>query len=177
MQPSSQKQKLFERLHASNNDFYQALFCARYLLKKGWHSKPWERRGSIYEQQTAFVTTLIVAYARPFTKSKGRPDFPKRLMHYDPQQCALHKQLLEMRHQIFAHSDSKHFSFTPIDFGGVNTTIEEIPFAVLSADDTEQVRGMINQLVKATTGRLDALRGELINGEIFIGNCSIKSMT
>ena len=87
-------------------------------------------------------------------------------MHYDPQQCALHSTNNCLRcHQIFAHSDSKHFSFTPIDFGEFNTTIEQVPFAVLSADDTERVRGMINQLRKATTERLDALRGELINGE------------
>jgi hypothetical protein len=86
-------------------------------------------------------------------------------MNYGPQQCVLHKQLLEMRHQIFAHSDSKHYRFTPFNFEGLNTTIEEVPFAVLSADDTERVRGMINQLCKTTTERLDALRGELLKAK------------
>lgn len=136
-----------------------------YLLRKGWHCKPWERRGSIYAQQTAFVTNLIVAYARPFTRSNGWPDFPKKLMDYDPKQGTLHKQLLDMRHQIFAHSDSQHFRFTAIRFGDFNTTIEGVPFAVLSENDTEQARGMTDQLLKATTEQLNALRDELINGE------------
>ena len=87
-------------------------------------------------------------------------------MHYDPQQCALHSTNNCLRCVIrFSRIPTASIGFTPIDFGEFNTTIEQVPFAVLSADDTERVRGMINQLRKATTERLDALRGELINGE------------
>jgi hypothetical protein len=156
------KQKQFERLLASKYDFQQAAFCANYLLKKGWHCMPWERRGSIYEQQTAFVTNLVVAYARPFTKSEGWPEFPMKLVTYDLQQLNLHKRLLELRHGIFAHSDSRNFQFTPFETQGFKTQIESVPFAVLSADDTERVRNMIGQLLKTTKERLDALRDELL---------------
>jgi hypothetical protein len=102
MQEISHKKTQLERLFASTYDFGQANFCARYLLKKGWHSNPWERRGTIYAQQTAFVTNLIVAYARPFVTSKGWPAYPSKLTNFDAMQKEMHERLLQMRHEIFA---------------------------------------------------------------------------
>ncbi|MCW2282712.1 hypothetical protein M2323_000473 [Rhodoblastus acidophilus] len=130
MQEIVQKKKQYERLFAATYDFAQARFCARYLLKKKWHSRPWERRGSIYQQQTAFVTNLIIAYARPFTKSKGWPGFPLRLVNFSAEHAEMHKKILVARHEIFAHSDSRHFEFNPVKLGKyIATTIELVPFA------------------------------------------------
>jgi hypothetical protein len=161
MHKAPQKKKQFERLFASTYDFSQANFCARFLLKKGWHSKPWERRGTVYAQQTAFVTNLIIAYARPFTKSRGWPDFPLRLIKFDVEQQDMHKQLLRMRHEIFAHSDSEHFSFRPLDMGSYRTTIEHVPFAVLSGDEAKCVKVMTDALLRATNQKLGELHKEL----------------
>jgi hypothetical protein len=77
------KKARYDRLMASSHDFAQANFYARYLLKKGRHGQPWERRGTIYQQQTAFVTNLIVACARPFTNGKAWSSFPEKLVHFD----------------------------------------------------------------------------------------------
>jgi hypothetical protein len=68
---------------ASSHDFAQANFYARYPLKKGWHGQPWERRGTFYQRQTAFVTNLVIAFARSFTKGRGWPSFPEKLVHFD----------------------------------------------------------------------------------------------
>lgn len=156
------KKRQFERLCASQYDFAQANFCARYLLKKGWHSMPWERRGTIYAQQTAFVTNLIVAYARPFTASKGWPAFPSKLTKFfGAEQQEMHDRLLQMRHEIFAHSDSLHFSFRPFVLGGLRSTIEKVPFAVLSADESERVKAMTDGLIRITSQKLDELHKEL----------------
>lgn len=163
MKDVTHTRKQFERLFASAHDFAQANFCARHLLKKGWHSMPGERRGTIYAQQTAFVTNLVVAYARPFTESKGWPAFPSKLVTFDPPQRDMHDRLLKWRHQIFAHSDSQHFSFTPFDGGSFKTTIEQVPFAVLSAEETARVEGMTRQLLKTTNQRLDELHAELLD--------------
>jgi len=159
MQEISHKKRQFERLFASKYDFAQANFCARYLLlKKGWHFRPWERRGTIYAKQTAFVTNLIIAYARPFVASKGWPAFPTKLINFDAAQREMHKRLLQMRREIFAHSDSEHFSFRPVDTG----TIEQVPFAVLSTVETEHVKVMTDDVIKSTNKKLRELHKELI---------------
>jgi hypothetical protein len=150
------KQKQFERLFASRYDFAQANFCACYLLKKGWHSRPWERRGTIYQQQTAFVTNLIIAYARPFTSSKGWPAFPLKLVDFNKSQKALHERMLQKRHEIFAHSDSRHFKFIPGEY-----VIERVPFTVLSMVETKRVKEMTKILIKATSERIEQLQEEL----------------
>ena len=158
------RKKLFERLSASLIDFGQARFCARHLLKKGWHSMPWERRpsrGTIYEQQNAFVTNLIVAYARPFTKSKGWPSFPSELINFDSEQQEIHQRIILKRHQIFAHSDSEHYSFEPWTFGAFRTTIESVPSAILSAEETTRIEKMTENLIAATVKKLDELYKEL----------------
>lgn len=158
MDEITQKKRQFERLSASIYDFGQANFGARYLLKKGWHSKPWERRGTIYQQQTAFVTNLIVAYARPFTESKGWPAFPPKLTKFfNAEQREMHDRLLQMRHEIFAHSDSQHFEFRPEVYGSIRSTLERVPFAVLSADEAKCIKVMTDSLIKLTNNKIDDL--------------------
>ena len=146
---------------ASTYDFSQANFCARYLLKKGWHGQPWERRGTIYQQQTAFVTNLVIAYGRPFVKSEGWPGFPWRLTNFDSKQRDLHKRLLRRRNKIFAHSDSENFNFRPIIWRDLHTTIEQSPSYHLTAEDTECVRVMTSDVIKAISFRLKQLHAEL----------------
>ncbi len=156
MQAVDHKKRQFERLSASLYDFSQANFCACYLLKKGWHAKEWERRGTIYQQQTAFVTNLVIAYARPFTASNGWPGFPSKLANFDARQRKMHNRLLAMRHKIFAHSDSQHFTFKPVA-GRFRGTIEGVPSAVLSVNEAECVKQMTEDLLKATRKKLDEL--------------------
>lgn len=155
------KKAEFSRLFASKHDFSQAIFCAHHLLKKGWHNKPWERRGTIYAQQTAFVTNLIVAYARPFTKGNGWGFFPRKLVKFSKKQQDMHEHILQLRHQIFAHSDSSQFSFRPIQMGELRTTIEGVPFAVLSADEIKCIIEMLECLIRVTVNRLNELHLEL----------------
>lgn len=57
------KQRVYERLLVAAENFGFARQYAQHLLKKRWHSARWEHRGSIYMQQSAFVTALVVSYA------------------------------------------------------------------------------------------------------------------
>ena len=154
-------QKEYEQLFSSAYDFKQANFCACYLLKKRWHAFPWERRGTVYQQQTAFVTNLVIAYARPFTKSKGWSGFPERLCRFDSEQSKFHKNILELRNQVFAHSDSQHFRFDLCISEDFETTIEGVPMRRLSVEQVECTRDMTGKLIKAVEERLEQLRREL----------------
>jgi len=156
------KRQLYERLFVSSLDLGLARQFAAHLLKKGWHSAPYERRGSIYMQQAAFTTSLIVSYSRPFKYSCGWPDLPKNFKQYDTLQQQLHKKLLGLRDQIYAHSDSAYYSIKPfrIDTELV-TDIEGVPFLRLSKAQCEQVIVMIDGIQQRLSPCLKKLRGEL----------------
>jgi len=62
--------KLYGKLFVSRNDIGFAQYCASVLLKKGWHSQWWERRGTVYQQQAVYTSALVTAYGRAFTKSR-----------------------------------------------------------------------------------------------------------
>src|SRR5664280_3312425 len=100
---------LYSRLYVSSLDLDFAGYCLGVLLEKGWHYQAWERPGRIYKQQSAFTSALVIAYGRPFTTSKGWPQFPAELKDFDLEESALHEHMMELRHTIYAHSDSKHY--------------------------------------------------------------------
>ena len=92
--------KLYERLSISLIDLGFASDFAKRLLKKGLHHGPWDRRETVYNEQVAFTSALVMFYTRPFTHSDGWPDFPKRLLQYDSAEIQLHDQLLTLRNRI-----------------------------------------------------------------------------
>ena len=107
--------KLYSRLHVSSLDLDLAKYCVGVILKKGWHYQPWEKRGTIYLQQSTFTSALVTAYARPFTESHGWPKFPPDLKEFDGEENKLHDQLIELRNTIYAHSQQELFDKTLAD--------------------------------------------------------------
>lgn len=107
------QKRLYTRLYVTRADFGYVSSCAHFLLRKGWHHKPWERRGSIYFQQSAYTTAMVTAYGRPFTSYKDWEKYLLDLLDYSTQQLALHKTLIEMRNQVYAHSDPRRYSVRP----------------------------------------------------------------
>jgi hypothetical protein len=127
--------KLYSKLYVSNSDIEFAQYCAGVLLKKGWHAQPWEKRGTIYQQQSAFTSALVTAYARPFTRSKGWPKFPSDLLAvYNSLEIVLHNKLIELRHTIYAHSDSAFYSIQPMKKG--YPIVSEPPLRISASDAT-----------------------------------------
>lgn len=110
-----------------------------------------------YEQQTAFTTAFVVAYARPFTKSHGWPAFPPGLMNFDQAEHALHKTVIAMRHQVFAHSDSPFYSVRPWRRKDVATDIVSAPVFRITADQGVALRQMIQKLHEAISIRLKGI--------------------
>ncbi len=100
------------RLLYSLNDLQQALSACGFLYEcdeANAYSKIELRRFRCYE------TTLVVAYTRPFTQSRGAmtPLTMKMIgLKLTAERQALHERLLEMRNTIMAHSDSEMMRMT-----------------------------------------------------------------
>ncbi len=100
------------RLPYSLNDLQQALSACAFLYEcdeAQTYSKAELRRIRCYE------TTLVVAYARPFSQSRGAgPPLTMKMvdLKLSNERQALHDRLMEMRNKIMAHSDSEMMRMT-----------------------------------------------------------------
>jgi hypothetical protein len=151
------EKNLYKRLYISLEDFRHAFECANFILKKGWHFLPWEKRGSIYLQQSAFTSWLIVSYSRPFTCSKGLPNFPKRLLAYDEAENKMHEKILDFRHQVYAHSDGARYQIDPIRIAGQASAVIGVPFFKLTAEEIKRLQKMIKKTTTAIQSELEKL--------------------
>ena len=137
--------RLYALLHVTEEDLRQAWFFAAHILKKGWHYEPWEKRWSVYMQQTAYTTALVTAYSRPFTESRGRSKFPKRLLSaFNPKQQQLHDRILSLRNLIYAHSEVGSRAIHPISLDGYPTAIEFLPAMRLTREEITELQTMIS---------------------------------
>ncbi|WP_449101768.1 hypothetical protein [Pseudomonas veronii] len=159
---SEETQKLYERLYVAAEDLGLARQYAQHLLKKGWHSAPWEQRGSIYMQQSAFVTALVVSYARAFTKSYGWPDLPGCYFPGNQGAKALHKRLIGLRNEVYAHSDSKHHKVQPwrIDSEAF-TDLRGAPFWRFTKHDCELITELIDEVRNKLLPKITIMRAEI----------------
>ncbi len=159
---SDQKQKLYERIYVAAEDIWLARQYAKHLLKNGWHSAPWERRGSIYMQQSAFVTALVVSYARAFTKSYGWPSLPDGILPEDQGSKVLHEQLIKLRHEVYAHSDSKHHKIQPWRLDSeVITNIRGSPILRFTKDECERIIELIDKIRERLMPKIISMRAEI----------------
>lgn len=104
------------RLLYSLNDLQQALSACAFLHEcdeDASYSKVDLRRFRCFE------TTLVVAYTRPFTQSRGgtMPLSMKMVgLRLSDEKRALHARLVEMRNTIMAHSDEEMMRMTTQPF-------------------------------------------------------------
>jgi hypothetical protein len=149
--------RLYTKLFVSNSDIEYAQRCAGQLKKKGWHHRPWDRRGSVYFQQSAFTTALVVAYARVFKRSIGMTNFPQRLLGYSAAEKQLHSKLIALRDEVCAHSDGSRYSIRPWRSGSFSTDIVSGPMLMLSAEDTDRFLVMTERVQLAIRKRMKEL--------------------
>ncbi len=148
---------LYERLYVAREDLRQAASFAAYVLKNGWHFHPWERRWATYMKQSAYTTALVVSYARPFAESRGWPTIPRRLLPYDQEQKALHKKILLLRNEVYAHSDIKKRSVRPVKILSQPSAIEVLPVMRLTKKEIEMILRMIDRASASISDRLTQL--------------------
>jgi len=152
--------RLYSKLHVSSLDLDFAQYYVGVILKKGWHCQPWEKRGTIYLQQSAFMSALVTAYARPFTASRGWPRFPPELKKFNKEEDAFHTRMIELRHSVYAHSDSKNYSVRPWRTRNFSTDIVGSPTLHLSVEEAALLKQMINKLQLAIRRRMNQIAPE-----------------
>lgn len=151
---ADQDAKLYSRLYVSGLDLAFAGYCVGVLLKKGWHYQAWERRGTIYQQQSAFTSALVMAYGRPFKKSNGWPPFPSELKDFSLEENALHEWMMKLRDTIYAHSDSEHYNVEPWRTEEFSTDILTAPWPRMTAEEAALLWRMIRKLQAAIQRRM-----------------------
>jgi hypothetical protein len=150
---------LYERLTVFQEDLNQAAYFANYLLKKGWHFDPWDRRirWPTYMQQAAFTTALVTAYCRPFVQSRSAPTLSMRLAPYCESELQLHEKLQTLRNTIYAHSDVDLHKVRPVSINDRATAIVSLPILKLTRDETQLVLSMIRKTSQAIAEKLQSL--------------------
>lgn len=154
---STKAHVLYEKLHVSRIDIFTAIFCVDTIIKNKRHNMPWERRGSIYKQQSIYMTALVVSYARPFTRSEGWPALPADLLGFSIDERELHDSILKLRNKVYAHSDSASYSIRPVMIGEIVTAIEGLPILRFTADQATLFREMATNHCLSITSRLRLL--------------------
>src|SRR6185312_5754397 len=143
-------QKTYALLHVSEEDLRQASFYASHLLKKGWHSEWYERRGTVYYQQAAYTTALVMAYTRPFTQTRGGSSLHgKTIAGFSEEQKAQHKRMKVLRDNIYAHTDIPTRRVRPVSFAGYPSAIETVPPMRLHKAEVEHLQTMIALVQKS----------------------------
>lgn len=159
LQLNDQDARLYGKLFVSRNDIGFARYCASVLLKKGWHSQSWERRGTVYLQQAVYTTALVTSYGRAFTKSRGWSKLPAELLAiYNDNELALHGQLMTLRHEVYAHSDSSKYTVEPWRVGDFSTDIFGGPTMRITATDATTFLTMTDKIMIELMGRISKIR-------------------
>ena len=101
---------------------------------------------------------MVIAYSRPFTESRGWPKFPKRILRVlDTEQKQLHRHLLNLRNEVYAHTDIAARKSRPITLGGQPSAIKVIPSLKFSPDELKHIRVLIRDIALETENRLAEL--------------------
>lgn len=140
-------QQRYEKLYAAVRDLNDSVAYGAFIIKRGWKAKPWGR-GSTYLQQSAFMTSMVVSYARAFTRSYGWPDLPETYFDlFTALEMDLHKQVLKSRNQLYAHTDSINYPVKPYSSDShsdiIHFKVLEMPY-----DDIEKLAGMCRKITK-----------------------------
>ncbi len=159
----------FDRLILSLRDFAHARSAITFIEEEIGDEG---ERYSLAELRkfTCYETTLIVAYARPFSESKGLPrlSFQHLAVKLSPFNRALHEEMMSLRNKVFAHSDDEHIprssgwamKGTPHGGGAPFTAFVPPRFqegTLLSYAKVQQVSVMVSSIVAAVVHRLQAM--------------------
>lgn len=149
------EEKLFRKLNISLIDLRFARHHAHQILTKKLYKSQTKGVGQArYAVQVAFVTALVAAYGRAFAQTRGDANIPERLRGYNAEENALHKELLDLRNELCAHSDEDKFlTLTPVR----STTIQMIPFYCIKPAKIQLFLKMTKRVLQTIQGRANEL--------------------
>lgn len=152
MDDKSQKQidnilLTYQVLHLAQIDLSQSAFFADQICAQRLHHEPWEINWKDYLHQMAYMTSLIIAYSRPFSPARGFPNFPSKLLkELTLEEKKLHEQLLSQRNKTYAHTDLDLKKVRPIMHNGTPNAIEAYPQLRMTADEIKEIRKLIYKI-------------------------------
>jgi len=156
--PRTNDHQTYQLLYVAKLDLSQAAFFADHIASKGMHLEPWEGNWRTYMHQCAYMTAMVMAYARPFTESRGWPKFPQRLLDLSPEQRSLHKRMLSLRNEVYAHANIEGKYVQPINFEGKPTAVISLPPMRLSAEEVWALR----EIIRTVSTQIQRRLGELL---------------
>ncbi|KTT99045.1 hypothetical protein NS355_07855 [Sphingomonas yabuuchiae] len=146
------------KLHASISDLSKAVTWAQHVMKKKWYRGPWSR-GQTYSHQSAYITSIVMAYGRVFASGRNGRRFPEKLIQYDDSEWALHHRLLEMRNAVYAHSSLDRFTVKPWKVDDFETTVIGEPINKIEETDLKRLIVMAERLQSAASKRYAEIVG------------------
>lgn len=154
---SEKDHKMYGKLEAAIQDLESASSYGGFILKKAWKAKPWSR-GSTYLQQSAFVTAMVVAYGRAFTRSDGWPSLPKEILDiYEDKEAEVHARTMNLRHKLCAHSDSVNYGIRPWK-SDHHSDIHTHPIFEVDHADIQTLQNMCRKMVSAISDRMSKIK-------------------
>ena len=149
-----------ERFHLIVGDLRLAQKFANYILSRKFHGKKGDRTQLVHR---AFNLSMIVSYCRPFARNRegsGREavaDSPIWNLAWPllgKQRVALHREIIDQRNNIFAHSPTgKRFDIPPAK-GSI--AIEYDVFAPLTLEKTR----VLSSILKTWLEYLEPLKSK-----------------
>ena len=137
----------YKVLHLAQIDLSQSAFFADHLCAQRFHYEPWEINWKDYLHQMAYMTSLIVAYSRPFIPGRGFPNFPSNLLKdLTLIEKQLHEKLIDQRNRTHAHTDLDLKKVRLIIQNGTPNAIEAHPHLRMSADEIKEIRKLIYKI-------------------------------
>jgi hypothetical protein len=130
-------------------DFKEARRFATFILDKTLHDK--NQTDYVRLLHSAFNTSLIISYCRPFTFNRNRPgEDPSSLkMHVEGlltnDEVDLHKVILERRNQVYAHTQASARLFEGMDYDKSLFFTKSV--GPLSKQETRMLKRMIKKWI------------------------------
>lgn len=134
----------YRKLDAACTNLQMVRDYGKVLLKRGTDKQPWSR-GSVYVYQSAFVTAMLVTYGRVFT---GEQTMMKFISIYGEQERAQHKRFMELRHEVYAHTDKKSHQVRPLH-GDHISDMKAFVWHNLPADRVTKLMEMCSKMIAA----------------------------
>lgn len=151
------------RLYIYLNDFRDARNFATYILEKGLHDKKTELKQLVH---LAFNTSLMISYSRPFTRNSNlKGEGKSSLGGYEHEvlkegvEVELHRRILALRDQAYAHSDASSHLFEGLDYTKYLAFMR--PVEILDKSETGTLKVMIKRWISHLEGEKSRLKESL----------------
>ena len=155
---SERDEKLYSKLGASQTDLEMARYCLEIIIERGLHHTRHGTDEVTYLEQSVYTCGLVVSYGRVFAGSNQFPKFPDRLKQYSPKETVRHRVIMQLRNEVFAHTDGEHNYTGHYRSEEFETPLKMRPMMRIDKEDSTMLKGMIARLLSNIESRMEEMR-------------------